>query len=133
MWDDLRRDAARPESKAIGIESTQLVANGGHMVNESQFLEGVNGGNGGRLHVQMREGKQASPPPILDDSLNFRCPHQVRRAIGSRLLDRNVIIWASNLVLGAVLALRKAFIASDVSLLARLTALARLGVATDKS
>jgi len=35
-------------------------------------------------------------------------------------------------VLGAVLALRETFVTSDVSLLARLTALARLGVATGK-
>lgn len=78
----------------------------------------------------MREWEQPSSPPILDDGLGLGGPHQVRGTVWPSFLDRNVIVGTSNLVLGAVLALGEAFVASDVSLLARLTALARLGVAT---
>lgn len=102
------------------------------MMNKSQFFEGVERRNRGGLHVQMWEREQPGSPPTLNDGLGFGCPHQVRGTIRSSLLNWNVVVWASNLVLSTVLALRKAFIASNMSFLASLTTLARLGVAAGK-
>lgn len=104
-----------------------------HMVDESQLLECVESRNGSRLHIQMWEREQAGSLPVLDDGLGFGCPHQIWRTIWSSLLNRYIVVWTSNLVLRTVLTLREALIATDVSLLAGVTTLARLGVATNQS
>lgn len=129
----LRRNATSPQGESISIQSTQLMADRSHMVNESQFLEAVKCGDWSRLHIQVWKREQPSSPPVLDDGLGLGCPHQIRGTVWSSLLNRYVIVRTANLVLRAVLALRKAFVASDVSLLTGFTTLARLGVATRKS
>lgn len=103
------------------------------MVNQPQLLEAVQLRSGSRLNVQVGKREQAGASPTIDDGLDFGRPHQVGGAIWSGLLDGNVIVGTSDLVLCAVFALRKAFITSDMSLLASLTALAGLGVTEEKS
>lgn len=102
------------------------------MVDQAQLLEGVVLRSRDRVDVEFK-GEDACHTPLLDGCLNLRRPHQIRRPIGASLLDGNVVVRTSDLVLGAVLALREALVTSDVPLLASFAALARLGVATKGS
>lgn len=108
------------------------MADGRNVVNQAQFLEVVTVRSRGGVDLQVREGEDAGQTPLVNGSLNLGGPQQVGRAVGTRLLNGYVIVGTSNLVLGAILALRKAFVTPNVPLLARLTALARLGVAATR-
>lgn len=125
----LRGNFARPKGEAIGVPGTQLMANRGDVVDQSQLFEAVVLWSWRGVDVQVGEGEQARLSPLIDGRLDLGVPHQVRRAIGPRLLDRNVIIGASDLVLGTVLALRKTLVTANVTLLASLATFAGLGVA----
>lgn len=130
--DSLRRDFARPKGKAVSVPGAQLVADGGDVVDQPQLLEAVVLRSWRGVDVQVRKGEQARLAPLVDGGLDVGIPHQIGRAVRPGLLDRNVVVGASNLVFGAVLALREALITADVPLLARLAALAGLGVAREK-
>lgn len=108
------------------------MADGGNMVNQPQLLKAVKLGSWCGADVEVGEGEQASPSPLVEGILNFRVPHQIRRAVGPGLLNRKVVVRAADFVLGAILALGKALITPDVSLLACLATLAGLGVAMGK-
>ena len=73
-----------------------------------------------RVNVKVREREEASALPLFNDSLDFGRPHKIRLIRRSRsvISDRNVIVWATDLVLGAVAALGKAFITTNVAALA---------------
>lgn len=103
------------------------------MVNQPQLLETVELRGWRRMNMQVGKRKQARLAPLVDGGFNLGIPHQVGRAVGSSLLHRKVVVGASDLVLRAVLALREALIAANMPLLASLTALARLGVARERS
>ena len=98
------------------------------MVDQAQLLEGVVLWCRDRVDVEVK-GEDACTAPKVDGCLNLGRPHQIRRPVGASLLDGNVVVGTSDLVLGAVLALGEALIASDMPLLASFAALARLGVA----
>lgn len=101
------------------------------MVDQTQLLEAVVLRRRDRVDIEVK-GEDACQTPLLDGCLDIRRPHQIRGPVGASLLDGNVVVRASDLVLGAVLALREALVASDVPLLASLAALAGLGVATNR-
>lgn len=126
---DIPRNLTSPQGEAVGVPVAELMANGRDMVNQAQFLGAVTLRVGRRVDIQTRDWKHARLLPVVDDCLYFRAPHQIRRAIGTSVLDRNVVVGAPNLVLGTVLALREVLITSDVPLLASFTTFARLGVA----
>lgn len=85
------------------------------------------------MDMEVGERKQSRLAPLIDGGFDLGVPHQVGRAVGSSLLNRKVVVGASDLVLGAVLALGKALVTADVALLTSLTALAGLGVAKKRS
>lgn len=98
------------------------------MVDQAQLLERVVLRYRDRVDIEVKR-EDACQTPLLDGCLDLGRPHQIWRPIGTSLLDRNVVVRTSDLVLGAVLALREAFVTSDVPLLASFATLARLGVA----
>lgn len=98
------------------------------MVDQAQLLEGVVLWCRDRVDVEVK-GEDACTAPKVDGCLNLGRPHQIRRPVGASLLDGNVVVGTSDLVLGAVLALGEALITPDVALLASFAALARFGVA----
>lgn len=126
---DIPRNLTSPQGEAVGVPVAELMADGRNMVNQAQLLGTVTLRVGRRVDIQARDWKHARLLPVIDDCLYFRAPHEIRRAIGTSVLDRNVVVGAPDLVLGAVLALREVLVTSDVSLLASFTTFARLGVA----
>lgn len=100
------------------------------MVDQAQLLEAVILRCRDGVDIEIK-GEDACQTPLLNGSLDLGRPHQIRRPVGAGLLDGNVVVRTSDLVLGAVLALREALVTSDVPLLASFAALARLGVATE--
>lgn len=109
------------------------MADGGNVVNQPQLLETVELRSWRRVNMEVGERKQSRLAPLVDGRFDLGVPHQVGRAVGSSLLNRKVVVGASDLVLGTILALREALITADVALLASLTALAGLGVARKRS
>lgn len=102
------------------------------MVDQAKLLEGVVLRYWDRVDIEVKR-EDACQTPLFDCCLNLRRPHQIWGSIGTSLLDGNVVVRTSDLVLGAVLALREAFVTSDVPLLASFATLARLGVAKKRS
>lgn len=102
------------------------------MVDQAQLLECVVLRYRDRVDIEVKR-EDACQTPLLDGCLNLGRPHQIWGPIGTSLLDGNVVVRTSDLVLGAVLALREAFVTSDVPLLASFATLARLGVAMKRS
>lgn len=101
------------------------------MVDQAQLLEAVILRCRDGVDIKIK-GEDARQTPLLNGSLDLGRPHQIRRPIGAGLLDGYVVVRTSDLVLGAVLALREALVTPDVPLLASFAALARLGVATNE-
>lgn len=100
------------------------------MVDQAQLLEGVVLRCRDRVDIEV-EGEDAGQTPLFNGCLDLGRPHQIRRPIRASLLDGNVVVRTSDLVLGAVLALREALVTSDVPLLASFATLARLGMAKE--
>lgn len=71
---------------------------------------------------------------MVDGNLDLGRPHEIRLVRCRRAVfgQRHVIVRTPDLVLCAVPALREVLIASDVSTLASITSLARLGVAPSR-
>jgi hypothetical protein len=105
---------------------------GRNVMNQAKVLKGVVLRVGSWVDAHLGEGENTRCLPVGKSGLNLGRPHKiglVRRSSTIRVRSRDVIVRASNLVLGAVAALGEVFVAANVSALARLTALARLGVA----
>lgn len=105
------------------------MTDGRNVVNQTQLLRIVALRVGRRVDIQTGDWKDARLLPVVDDDLHIGSPHQIRRPVGTRILHRNVVVGAPNLVLRAVFALREVLITSDMALLASFTTFARLGVA----
>lgn len=116
----LRRDLPSPQSEAIGINFHHLIADRGNMVDQAQLVcaEILRGRS--RVNVKVREREKTSSLPLLDYKLDLGRPHKIRFVRRSRpvLSDRNVIIWTTDLVLGAIAALGKTFVTANVAALA---------------
>jgi hypothetical protein len=123
---------ASPEGEVVCIDGSQLVIQGRNMIDQTEILDRVQMRHGGRVYSKAGEWKDACSLPFSNGSFDLRCPHQVG-LVGSggafRIRNLHVIVRASNLVLSTVAALREVFITTNVSALAGITALARLGVA----
>lgn len=129
----LPRDLACPQCEAVGVPVAKLMADGCNMVDQAQLLGIVALRVGRRADIQAGHWENARLLPMINDSLDLWAPHQIRRAVRTCILNWDVVVRASNLVLGTVLALREILITPDVPLLARLATLARLGVAKGDS
>lgn len=91
--------------------------------------------NGCWVDAHLGKRKDSGGLPFGNGSLNFWRPHHirfVRRTSTVRVGSRNVIVRASDLVLGTVPALGKVLVAADVTAFASLTALTGLGVAATR-
>ena len=100
----LRRDVTSPEGEVVGIHKTQLVADRGNVVDQTQVVKRVILRCRGRVDVQTGKGKDSSSLPLLDILHDFGSPHEIR-LIGSSssvIRDGQIIVWASDLVLRAV-------------------------------
>lgn len=103
-----------------------------NMVDQAQLLRVIALWVGRRVDIQAGNGEHARLLPMIDNGLDLWGPHEIRWAVGTCILNWDVVVGASNLVLCAILALRKILITPNVPLLAGLTTLARLGVAIEK-
>lgn len=127
------RNVASPEGEVVGIHGSQLLVESSEVVDEAEILDRVELSDGSRVETERGERENTSALPLGNVGLDLRSPHQVGLVVGSgsalRLgCDLDVIVRASNLVLGAVAALRKALVTANVTAFAGFTALARLGV-----
>lgn len=80
--------------------------------------------------VQHGERPHHGVDPLVGDADNIVSPHDTGLVGGAGAVDGHVVVGAADLVLGAVEALRKGFVAADVAALAGIAALAGLGVAS---
>jgi hypothetical protein len=129
---DVRRNVTSPESEVVRIDGSQLVVQSRNVVDQTKILDRVQMRHGRRVYSKAGEREDACSLPFSNSSFDLRCPHQVG-LVGSggafRIGNLHIIIGASNLVLSTVAALREVFVTTNVSALAGITALARLGVA----
>lgn len=90
------------------------------MVDQTQFLVGEELGSWGGIDIQAGEGENTSLSPLLDSCFVLRRPHEIRlfRSSSSVVSNRDIVVRATNLVLGAVAALWEALITSDMTALA---------------
>ena len=126
---------AGPQGEVVAVDTSQLSVKRSNVMDQAKILERVRVGIWRRVYAHLGEGKHASRLPVGNSGLNLRRPHEVRlvgRASTIRVRCRDIIVWASDLVLGAVAALGEVFIAANMTTLARLTALAGLGVAATR-
>jgi hypothetical protein len=128
----LRRDVAGPQGEVVGTHGGKSIVQGRDMVNEPQLLVRVV--DRGQREVEVRGGEREDPSslPLGDGRLVLRIPHQIG-LVGSGgavgICHLHVIVRATDLVLGAVSALGKVLVASDVSTLAGIASFAGLGMA----
>jgi len=124
------RDLTSPEGETVGVKGGQLIADGSHMIDESEVLDVEVLRVRRRVDVEVGEGELSSLLPHRDGRLNLGSPHEIGlvRGRGTIFGDGHVIVGAADLVLGAVTALGEALVTSDVATLASITALAGLGV-----
>jgi hypothetical protein len=128
----LRWDLASPQSEVVCIICSKLIADRCNVIYQSQILDREVLRRRCRVDVEVGEWEHSRLLPLLDRCLDFGSPHEIWlvRASRSVLRDRHVIVWAADLVLGAVTALREVLIAANMPALASVTALAGLGVAS---
>lgn len=113
---------ASPQSETAGIEVTaELVADGCEVVKQTQFLVGEVLRIRRRIDVEAREGEDCGHSPRVDGCFDGFVPEQIRlvRSSGSVVGHGNILVRASDLVLGAVAALRKVLVAANVTTFAR--------------
>ena len=99
----LRWDLVRPQGKPSGIDGGQVMANRGNMIDQAQIFV--------REKLRVRSGidverESSRVLPLIDGLPDFGSPHQVGLVGCGRplLYNLNVIVGATNLMLGAVAA-----------------------------
>ncbi len=117
----LRGNLSGPEGETIGVDSAQLMADGSNMMNQPEIVGRQKLRSRGRVDVEAGEREYSRLLPLLNLGFDLRRPHEVRLVRAGRPLirKRHVVVGASNLVLGAVAALREILIAPDVPTFAK--------------
>lgn len=106
----------------VRVHRVQLVVDLGNVVHQEKLLERVEIWVGARVNLKRREGEDARHLPFGDPELLLSSPEKVGllRSNGTVGINRwHVVVGAAALVLGAVAALRKALITTDVASLAK--------------
>jgi hypothetical protein len=107
-----------PQSKVVGVKGGKLMVQRGDVVDQAQILNGIQVRKRSRVNCQRREREHASALPLPDCGLDLRCPHQIRLVGSGRalcIIGRNIVVGATDLVLGTVAALRKALVTSNMA------------------
>lgn len=120
-----------PQSEGISVDGAEFMADGSDVVNQPEILNRQILRCRRRKDIEAGERKVSSLLPLMNGCLNLRRPHEVWLIRSGRpiIRHRNVVVRASDLVLGTVATLGEVFIAANVATLACVTPLTRLGVA----
>jgi len=119
-----------PKGKVIDFNGAEFMRDGGNMVDQAELVRGVAVRRRSRVDVEAREGEDPGAFPVGDGGLDLGVPHEIGLVKRGRAVlgEGAVIVGTSDLVLGAVAALRKSFVAANMSALASFAALARFGM-----
>jgi hypothetical protein len=108
---------ARPQSETASIDGAELVANVCKMVEQPQLIRREIPRVRRRVDVEVGERKNSRHLPVADGCFDGRSPKQIRLVRSSRSVigHGNILVRASDLVLGAVATLREILVAANVT------------------